>query len=217
MPTELSFERLRRQCDPKLMHCETTEEISPLEEIIGQKRAVKALKFGLDIDQLGFNIYAAGYPGTGKTTAVKDFLEEVAEKKPVPSDWCYVNNFDESYEPKAVRLPPGEGKNFQTAMSSLIAEVQGALPKVFESEEFAAKKEATVKAIQEERNELFSQLNERAQKEGFVLQSTPIGLLVIPVLKGKPLSDRDFLSLSPQIRNEIQKRREKVNADLRGA
>lgn len=217
MPTELSFEKLRRQCDPKLMHCETTEEISPLEEIIGQKRAVKALKFGLDIDQLGFNIYAAGYPGTGKTTAVKDFLEEVAEKKPVPSDWCYVNNFDESYEPKAVRLPPGEGKNFQTAMSSLIAEVQRALPKVFESEEFAAKKEVTVKAIQEERNELFSQLNERAQKEGFVLQSTPIGLLVIPVLKGKPLSDRDFLSLSPQIRNEIQKRREKVNADLRGA
>jgi lon-related putative ATP-dependent protease len=199
------------------MRCETTEEISPLEEIIGQKRAVKALKFGLDIEQLGFNIYAAGASGTGRTTAVKDFLEEVAKKKPVPSDWCYINNFDEPYEPKAIRLPPGEGKNFQTAMSGLIAEVQRALPKAFESEEFAAKREATIKAIQEERNELFSQLNERAQKEGFVLQSTPIGLLIIPVLKGKPLSDRDFLSLSPQIRNEIQERREKVNADLRGA
>ncbi|MCW4027976.1 MAG: AAA family ATPase, partial [Candidatus Bathyarchaeota archaeon] len=217
MPNELNFGELRRQCDPKLMRCETTEEISPLEEIIGQKRAVKALKFGLDIEQPGFNIYAAGASGTGRTTAVKDFLEEVAKKKPVPSDWCYINNFDEPYEPKAIRLPPGEGKNFQTAISGLIAEVQRTLPKAFESEEFAARREATIKAIQEERNELFSQLNERAQKEGFVLQSTPIGLLVIPVRKGKPLSDRDFLSLSPQIRNEIQERREKVNADLRGA
>ena len=81
MVKELSFEELRRQCDPKLMRCETTEEIQPLEEIIGQKRALRALKFGLDITQRGFNIYAAGYPGTGRTTAVKDFLDEVAKRK----------------------------------------------------------------------------------------------------------------------------------------
>jgi len=217
MVKELSFEDLRRQCDPKQMRCETTEEIQPLEEIIGQKRAVRALKFGLDIEQRGFNIYAAGYPGTGRTTAVKDFLDEVAKKRSVPSDWCYVNNFDNSYEPKAIRLPPGEGKNFQTAISSLVAAAQAALPKAFESEEYAARKEETIKAIGEERNELFSELNKKAQQEGFVLQSTPIGLLVIPVLKGKPLSERDFMSLNPQVRDEIQKRRDKVDAEMRSA
>jgi len=102
---ELPPNKLRKECDPKLMRCETTEELSPLEEIIGQERAVKALRFGLGIEQLGFNIYVAGYPGTGRTTAVKDFLEEIAKKKQVPSDWCYVNNFKNSYEPKAIRLP----------------------------------------------------------------------------------------------------------------
>jgi hypothetical protein len=75
MARQLSFEELRRQCDSKLLHCKSTEEIQPLEEIIGQKRAVRALKFGLDIEQRGFNIYAAGLPGTGRTTA------EVAKKK----------------------------------------------------------------------------------------------------------------------------------------
>ena len=145
MHEELSFEKLRRACDPALMRCETTEELEPLEEIIGQERAVKALKFGLDIEKLGFNIFAAGYPGTGRTTAVKDFLEEVAKGKPVPSDWCYVNNFRNEYEPRAISFPPEKVKEFQTDMSNLISEVQRALPKAFESEEYTIKREATIK------------------------------------------------------------------------
>jgi len=211
---ELPPHKLRKECDPKLMRCATTEELSPLEEIIGQERAVKALRFGLGIEQLGFNIYVAGYPGTGRTTAVKDFLEEIAKKKQVPSDWCYVNNFKNSYEPKAIRLPPGKVKDFQTDLSNLINEAQRALPKAFESEEYATKRESIIKAIGEERNELFSQLSKRAQEEGFVIQTGPTGLLVIPVVKGKPLNEREFNALSPLIRDEILKRREKLDADL---
>ena len=214
MTNELPPHKLRKECDPKLMRCETTEELSPLEEIIGQERAVKALRFGLGIEQLGFNIYVAGYPGTGRTTAVKDFLEEIAKKKQVPSDWCYVNNFKNSYEPKAIRLPPGKVKDFQTDLSNLINEAQRALPKAFESEEYATKRESIIKAIGEERNELFSQLSKRAQEEGFVIQTGPTGLLVIPVVKGKPLNEREFNALSPLIRDEILKRREKLDADL---
>jgi len=211
---ELPPHNLRKECDPKLMRCATTEELSPLEEIIGQERAVKALRFGLGIEQLGFNIYVAGYPGTGRTTAVKDFLEEIAKKKQVPSDWCYVNNFKNSYEPKAIRLPPGKVKDFQTDLSNLINEAQRALPKAFESEEYATKRESIIKAIGEERNELFSQLSKRAQEEGFAIQTGPTGLLVIPVVKGKPLNEREFNALSPLIRDEILKRREKLDADL---
>jgi len=214
---ELPHHKLRKECDPKLMRCETTEELSPLEEIIGQERAVKALRFGLDIEQLGFNIYVAGYPGTGRTTAVKDFLEEIAKKKQVPSDWCYVNNFKNSYEPKAIRLPSGKVKDFQTDVSNLIVEAQRALPKAFESEEYATKQESIIKAIGEERDGLFSQLSKRAQEEGFALQTGPTGLLVIPVVKGKPLNEREFNALSPRTRDEILKRREKLDADLSSA
>ncbi len=217
MLNELSFEKLRRECDPRLMRCETTEEISPLEEIIGQERAVRALRFGLEIKERGFNIYVAGYPGTGRTTAVKDFLEELAKTKPVPHDWCYVNNFSNPYEPKAIRLPPGKGKVFQRDMANLLSETQRVLPQTFKSEDYAAKREATIRTIEEERNKLFTQLNKRAQEEGFILQSTPIGLLTIPVVKGKPLSDQEFIALNPQLREEIQRRREKLNVDLRNA
>ncbi len=217
MANELSFERLMKECDPKLMRCETTEEMAPIEGIIGQERAVKALKFGLDIKERGFNIYVAGVPGTGRATAVKDFLEQIAKTKPVPHDWCYVNNFRNPYEPKAIKLPPSKGKDFQEDMKNLISEARRALPKAFESEEYATKREATTRAIEEERDKLFAQLNKKAQEEGFVLQSTPIGLLTIPVMGGQPLSDQDFMALSPRIREDIQKRREKLNADLRSA
>lgn len=215
---ELTTERLRRKCDPTLvMRCETTEEISPLKGIIGQERAVRALRFGLDIKELGFNIYVAGHPGTGRTTAVKDFLEETAKKKTVPPDWCYVNNFRNSYQPNAIKLPPKKGRAFKKDMTNLINEARRVLPKAFESEDYATKKEAAIKTAEKERNTLFTELNKRAQDEGFVLQSTPIGLLIIPVVDGQPLSDRDFMALSQQTREKIQQKREKLRAQLRSA
>lgn len=217
MLKELSFDKLRRECDPKIMSCETTQQLEPLEGIIGQERAVRALRFGLDIRERGFNIYVAGYPGTGRMTAVKDFLEEVAKAKSTPSDWCYVYNFQNSYEPQAIRLPAGQGKVFQKNVADLITEARRVLPKAFESEDYSAKRAATVKAIEEERHSLIEQLNKKAQEEGFVLQSTPMGLLVIPVLRGKPLSDRDFLALSPKVKEDIQKRREKLDEELANA
>jgi lon-related putative ATP-dependent protease len=217
MPSELSPEKLRRECDPKWLSCETTEDVSPLEGIIGQERAMRALRFGLDIKERGFNVFVAGYPGTGRMTAVKDFLEEIAKGKSVPDDWCYVNSFTNPYEPKALKLPAGKGKGLQKDMETLIKEARSVLPKAFEGEDYAAKREATIRAIEQERQKLFTELNEKAQEQGFVIQSTPIGLLTIPVIQGQPLSDKDFLSLNPKTRDEIEKRREKLNADMRSA
>ena len=75
MVAELSPEKVRSICDPSLIHCGTTEELVPSNEIIGQERAIRALNFGLGIKERGFNIYVAGLPGTGRTTAAKNFLE----------------------------------------------------------------------------------------------------------------------------------------------
>ena len=137
MVNELTPEKLRRTCDPNFMQCKTTEEIAPLQEIIGQERAIRALKFGLGIKDRGFNIYVAGYPGTGRKTAVQNFLEETAKNQPVPPDWCYVNNFADEYTPKAIKLPPGKAKEFQKDMKTFIDDAKRALRKAFESEDYA--------------------------------------------------------------------------------
>ncbi|NIO36590.1 AAA family ATPase [Candidatus Bathyarchaeota archaeon] len=215
MPEELSYNKLRKECDIQRIHCETTKDIPPLEGIIGQERAVRALHFGLEIKERGFNIYVAGYPGTGRMTAVEDFLGEIARTKPVPSDWCYVNNFHNSYEPKIIELPPGQGNEFQSDMRHFITEARRLLPEAFASVEYEEKKQKTVRPIEEEKQELLMKLNTRAQDEGFSLQITQVGFRIVPVVKGKPISDQDFLNLRPEIKDKILSDREKLSADLR--
>ena len=215
MIEKLSPEKLRQKCDASFMRCETTEDLLPLREIVGQERAVRALKFGLGIRDHGFNIYVAGWPGTGRTTAVKNFVEETAQGEKVPPDWCYVNNFSNQYEPKAIQLPAGKGKNFQIDVKNLIENIRSALPKAFESEDYTRRRETTLKELEGQRKALIDQLNAKAQEEGFVIQSTPIGLLLIPVIKGKPVSEEELIALPKETQDVIQEKRERLELQLR--
>jgi lon-related putative ATP-dependent protease len=215
MVNELPPESLRKECDPSVMRCKTTQELVPLSEIIGQERAVRALKFGLGIRDQGFNIYVAGFPGTGRKTAVKNFVEEIARVEPVPPDWCYVNNFANQYEPKAIQLPAGKGKEFRDNVKNLVESIRTALPKAFESDDYAARREATIRGLERQRKELIDKLNAKAQQEGFIIQSTPIGLLLIPVVNGKPLNEEEMLSLPQKTKDLIQEKRERLESELR--
>ncbi|MCW3982227.1 MAG: AAA family ATPase, partial [Candidatus Bathyarchaeota archaeon] len=214
---ELVVEKLRRTAQPAHFQCKTTEELTSLDELVGQERAVKALRFGLDIKQHGFNIYVAGLPGTGRKTAVNDFLRVNAKDKPVPHDLCYVNNFQNSYEPKAIKLPSGRGREFQRDMKNFVEQTRNLLPRAFESEDYTTKRDARIRAIDEKRKVLLAKLNERAQKEGFALQSTPIGVLIVPIVRGRPLNDQELMSLPKEARDEIDKKGQALRSELRSA
>src|SRR4030067_2041060 len=94
---KLSANELRITCDPEIMAFKSSAEIGSQGTIIGQERAMGALRFGLDIQDKGFNIFIAGLPGSRRTTTVERFLEQIAINKAVPMDWCYVHNFEDEY------------------------------------------------------------------------------------------------------------------------
>ena len=129
MIKKLPVREFRNTYDAAGLGCGTTEELAPAEDIIGQERAVKALNFGLNIEEKGFNIYASGIPGTGRKTTVSKFLNELAKKKPRGSDWIYVHNFGNPYEPNAIRLPPGMGRQFRDDMVSFVEEAKRTIPR----------------------------------------------------------------------------------------
>jgi hypothetical protein len=120
MLEKVTSEKLCRSCDPSELSFKTTEDIPSLEETIGQERALRSLDFGVEIDDIGFNIYILGESGTGKMTTIKNMLEKKSKDRPVPNDWCYVYNFDNPDEPSALSLPPGMGLTLQKDMDELV-------------------------------------------------------------------------------------------------
>lgn len=212
---ELDYSQVRKRVQKDFIECRSTAELLPLTEILGQDRAVRAIKFGLEIKERGFNIYVAGPPGTGRKTATTNFLSEIAKSMPTPPDWCYVNNFEDPLRPNALRIPAGKGRRFQKDMDKFIEDMKSALSKAFESEEYGKRKKEVLEIIEREGNELSKRINEKAQKEGFILQRSPIGLLMIPVVEGKALSEQEILTLSEKLRRKIEQKRSELEESLR--
>lgn len=215
MIQKLEPAQLRRAVDPASLGIDTTECIEPSNTIIGQHRAVRALEFGLGIQQIGYHIYVAGPPGMGKMSAIRNFLDQLARSQETPPDWCYINNFDDPYQPRAIRLPPGAGRQLQHDVKTLIEQVRRGIPKTFESEEYSAKRDAIIKALEQQREALFQELNDKATQAGFTIQATQMGIAIIPVLSGRPLTDAEFQALPPAAREDFQRRREAIQEQLK--
>jgi lon-related putative ATP-dependent protease len=203
---KLKPEEVLKKCDPKIFEFETTEEVPPLEGIIGQERAVKAMDFGLKIKRHGYNIFMTGLTGTGKISYARSVISSFAQEEPVPDDWCYLYNFKNPDQPLTLNLPAGMGKIFVRDIHNLLEELKGEIPKTFNTEEYERQKGAIVKQFQEIRSALMEELNKAAQKKGFILKRTGTTFLSVPLKEGKELSEDDFNQLGQPEREEMERR-----------
>ena len=212
--SELSPEKLRLECPPDQVGCETSAELGPVDGIIGQDRALKALKFGVEMKGKGFNIYVAGPPITGKRPAARSFLENIAKTRSVPPDWVYVNNFQNPYEPKTLKLPSGRAKVFQKDMKNLVDQAKRAVPAALQNEEFVSRGNTITKKAVAERNKILSDLNKQAEVHGYTVRMTQLGITIIPVVDGKTVSQEEFDSLPARVKKKYDQSRDTVRAAL---
>ena len=189
------------------------EESSKL--LIGQERALKSLEFGIGNKRGGFNIYVSGYPGSGKLKAVNHFLEEKAKLELTPGDWCYVNNFQDSFYPKKLKLPNGQGQTFKLDIERLIKEIQKILINAFESKEYQDKKEQIIEDFRQKEKKLFQNIHNKARANNFAVTRTPIEILVIPTDdKGRPLNDEKFNKLDKKERANLLNKQSELKKEL---
>lgn len=189
---EVPVEKLRWRCDPNSFPMETTEAIEPCQEIIGQERALEAIRVGLEIQSIGYNIFVTGLAGTGRFTTIKAVFEEMDVKGKIPNDLCYVNNFKNPDMPHMLSLPAGQGNGFKKEMETLIETLKKKVPLIFENENYLNKKKELVEGFRNRQAEMFREFEKKVNKEGFALVQIQMGPYsrpgIFPMVEGNPVN-----------------------------
>ncbi|HYQ80894.1 MAG TPA: ATP-binding protein, partial [Anaeromyxobacteraceae bacterium] len=201
----LSHEELCRRCDPSRLPFQTTAELEDLDLPLGQDRAAEALRFGIAIQQDGYNVFALGPPGVGKESLVFRVLGRRAAEEKAPSDWCYLNNFEDRHRPRAVELPAGRAVQFRADMQMLVEELRVAIPAVFEGEEYRTRLSVLEKQLEEKREEAMRRVQEHAREKGVAMVRTPMGIALAPTRDGEVLDPEHFRQLPAEDQQRVQK------------
>lgn len=205
-------EQLCRDCDPTQFEFETTVELEELADVVGQERAVEAIRFGIGIQHDGFNLFVLGPSGTGKRTTVTRFLGRKATTEPVPPDWCYVNNFETPHKPRALPLPPGRGVALAKDMDDLVEELRTTISAAFESEDYRTRRQEAEEESKERQEAAFKEIQKKAQEHDIALLRTPVGLAFAPMRDGEVISPDEFQKLP----EEERKQAEEAISELQG-
>ena len=203
---ELSYRDLKMVCDQNMFNFETTEELEPINDGIGQERGIRALEFGINVNVKGYNLYIEGPSGVGKTMYTKNYLDSISSKKKVPNDWCYIYNFQNPNEPIAISLSAGQGKEFKENMDGFIKEVKKDIKKTFNADDFEKEKALIKKEFEEKREAVLSELNEKSQKHGFQVKSAQNGIYMMPMVDGKAIQEEEFDKLDENIKQQYEEK-----------
>jgi lon-related putative ATP-dependent protease len=204
---ELTAAQLRRRSRADQFTFESTAAAPDLQGIIGQERATRAIEFGLDVPYPGYNIYAMGPSGAGKTSIITYFLESKAATRPTPDDWAYVHNFDDPDRPIALRLTAGAGVPLRQQVDNLLSQVEEALTKVFRSDEYAERRAVLDRELSQQRNIHFDAMEAAVRDQGYEPMRTDNGLIPVPVKDGQPLTRDEFDALPAEERQSFNERK----------
>jgi predicted ATP-dependent protease len=206
-------EKLHWRCPEELFQFECTTDIEPLKEFIGQDRAFDSINFGLAVERPGYNLFLTGLTGTGKAATIKSRIEKFIAGKKAQGikyqlyDWCYVHNFSDPDRTKILKLPQGIGKSFRDHMEGLLKTLKEDIPKAFNSEEYTKRKQEVMEEHQRKYQAMMDTMEQEAMGKNLMVQLSPMGAAVVPLVNGKPMTREEFLSLSEKERGNIESKR----------
>ncbi len=187
------LDQLRWRLDPAALPFESTDELKPLKEIIGQDRGVAAFRFGVGMDKQGYNIFVTGIAGTGRMSTVRKLLEQMAVTHggDIPEDLCYVNNFKNPENPVLLRFPAGQGSRFKKDIHGFVEKLKKEVPTLFESQDYLSRKKEIMQEYEKKGKRFFKDLDKKVREEGFALVDVQMGEIkrpeVVPLIDGNPM------------------------------
>ncbi len=209
----LSVEALTSKCDERQLKFDTTKDLDPLQGLIAQEKAMKAIDFGLSIKKRGYNVYVSGNWGSGRTSYVMQKAEKQAANQAVPCDWLYVYNFKDARNPKAIFTAPGQGAAFVKAIEGTIIALRNNIKKLFLSKEYENSKSQLFAAYHQQMDKIIAELNVIAKKHGFKFSENEKGLVSIPLKDGAVMSEEEYNQLTDEELEDMRQRTEKLTTE----
>ena len=163
---------------------------------VGHERAKEALDFGLSMSSVGFNVFAMGQHGTGRQTLIQQLLTKLAKQQPTPTEWCYINNFDETHTPYKLYVNPGDGKQLLSRMNKFIDELMDLFPEIFDNPGYQRQKSAIDRAFNKKYDDAISEVEKIALKNNVSLFEENGEVGFSPLVDGKPLNDKEFANIN---------------------
>src|SRR5271157_1258013 len=193
--TELAPTKLRWRCDLARIPFETTAQAARREGFIGQERALRALKMGVELSAPGYNVFVCGLAGTSRGGTIAQMIEELHPATKPSMDRCYVNNFKIPDRPRLLVLPRGSANTFKKDIQAGIDFLRRRIPQVFEGEPFQRQKGRIVERFTVREKELMDDFTRRIARDQFALGHMQVGAValpeIFPVLEGQmvPIED----------------------------
>ena len=210
-------EALIMEYTPEQMPFKDTSELSPLDQVIGQRRAVEAIDFGLNMKGCEYNIFVTGLEGTGKTTILQRILNDHAAQFDTPPDLCMVNNFEDPYCPIVMEVPPGTALQFRRDMKRFIQVLRVKIPLLFSSDAFQEKQHLIQQEHIKAQKQIFEKVEALATSLSLGVAKTEKGYQIIPVEGGKPISDETYNGFDPEKIKQIEENTRQVTKALNEA
>lgn len=208
---ELKPSELRWNCDPDIFEFDSTEEVEPIEGILGQNRALNAIRLGVDIKSPGYNIFIAGLSGSGKATTVKKMLEKISHKSPELFDYAYVNNFKDPDQPLLLKFPKGKAREFKQVLKSAIELLKQKIPLALESEIYLERRKNLINEFNAKEQKLMESFDKDLREKGFALGQVRLGETIrpdiLPIINNEPtpISQLEILLSENKISKEQAK------------
>lgn len=184
---------------------ETTEEIEPFQGVLGQDRAVNALQFGVAMQRPGYNIYVMGEQGTGRFSYIEDYLKSEAKRQKTPDIWCYMNNFKNPREPRALSLHPNEASDIKQLIDELINQLIATFPAALEHPTYQQKKSAIDYIFNRRYDKAIETVERVAHKQGIAVYRDSNAISFTPMRDGKALDETEFAQLKEDEREGFHK------------
>jgi len=222
--TPLPVEKLRWRCEPSRLPFETTAQAELREGFVGQERALRALKMGVELTAPGYNVFVCGLAGTSRGGTIARMIGELHPGTKESSDRCYVNNFKIADRPRLLTLPRGQANSFKKDMQAGIDFLRRRIPQVFEGEPFQRQKGRIVERFTAREKDLMDDFTRKIAREQFALGHMQVGAValpeIFPVLEGQmvPIEDISKMvhegKLDAPVAEEIERKYEQFRQEF---